>query len=56
VGAHGTISVAFDGNFAEGALLQFVPEADTETYQVRWRCRTSGDPDLKRCLPDCSQG
>jgi len=56
VGERGTITVAFDGNFAEGALLQLVPQADPDTFQVRWRCRTSGDPDLKRYLPDCSEG
>ena len=56
VGERGTITVTFDGNFAEGALLQLVPQADPDTYQVRWQCRTSGDPDLKRYLPDCSQG
>ncbi|HET6783139.1 MAG TPA: pilin, partial [Pseudoxanthomonas sp.] len=55
VDEHGAITVAFDGNFAEGALLQLVPQADPDTYQVRWRCRISGDPDLKRYLPDCSQ-
>ena len=48
--------VTFDGNFAEGALFQLVPQADPDTYQVRWQCWTSGDPDLKRYLPDCSQG
>ena len=56
VGQRGTITVTFDGNFAEGALFQLVPQADPDTYQVRWQCRTSGDPDLKRYLPDCSQG
>ncbi len=56
VGQRGTITVTFDGNFAEGALFQLVPQADSDTYQVRWQCRTSGDPDLKRYLPDCSQG
>jgi hypothetical protein len=55
VGERGAITVSFDGNFAEGALLQLLPQADPDTYQVRWRCRTSGDPDLKRYLPDCSQ-
>lgn len=55
VGDHGTITVTFDGNFAEGALFQLIPQADSDTYQVRWQCRTSGDPDLKRYLPDCSQ-
>lgn len=55
VDERGAITVAFDGNFAEGALVQLVPQADPDTYQVRWRCRTSGDPDLKRYLPDCSQ-
>lgn len=55
VDERGTITVAFDGNFAEGAQLRLVPQADPDTYQVRWRCRTSGDPDLKRYLPDCSQ-
>lgn len=54
VDQHGAISVTFDGNFAEGALFQLVPQADPDTYQVRWRCKTSGDPDLKRYLPDCS--
>ena len=56
VGQRGTITVSFDGNFAEGALFQLVPQADPDTYQVRWQCKTSGDPDLKRYLPDCSQG
>lgn len=56
VGERGTITVSFDGNFAEGALLRLVPQADPDTYQVRWQCTTSGDPDLKRYLPDCSQG
>lgn len=56
VGEGGTIIVTFDGNFAEGTLLQLIPQADPDTYQVRWQCRTSGDPDLKRYLPDCSQG
>ena len=56
VGERGTITVTFDGNFAEGALLRLVPQADSDTYQVRWQCTTSGDPDLKRYLPDCSQG
>jgi hypothetical protein len=56
VGEHGIITVTFDGNFAEGALFQLVPQANSETYQVRWQCRTSGDPDLKRYLPDCSEG
>lgn len=55
VDERGAITVAFDGNFAEGALLRLIPQADPATYQVRWRCRTSGDPDLKRYLPDCSQ-
>jgi hypothetical protein len=55
VDERGAITVAFDGNFAKGALLQLLPQADPDTYQVRWRCRTSGDPDLKRYLPDCSQ-
>jgi hypothetical protein len=55
VGDHGTITVTFDGNFAEGALFQLTPQADSDTYQVRWQCRTSGDPDLKRYLPDCSR-
>ncbi|MGH8026651.1 MAG: pilin [Pseudoxanthomonas sp.] len=55
VGEHGAITVTFDGNFAEGALFQLVPQADPDTYQVRWQCRTSGDPDLKRYLPNCSQ-
>lgn len=56
VGERGTITVTFDGSFADGALFQLVPQADSDTYQVRWQCRTSGDPDLKRYLPDCSQG
>ena len=56
VGEHGTITVTFDGNFADGALFQLVPQADSDTYQVRWQCTASGDPDLKRYLPDCSQG
>lgn len=55
VGPRGAITVAFDGNFTEGALLQLVPQADPDTYQVRWRCKSSGDPDLKRYLPDCAQ-
>ena len=56
VGQRGTITVTFDESFAEGALFQLVPQADPDTYQVRWQCKTSGDPDLKRYLPDCSQG
>jgi len=56
VGPRGTITVTFDGSFAEGAQFQLVPQTDPDTYQVRWQCRTSGDPDLKRYLPDCSQG
>jgi hypothetical protein len=48
------VTVTFDGNFAEGTRLQLVPQADPDTYQVRWQCSTSGDPDLKRYLPDCS--
>lgn len=56
VGQRGTITVTFAGDFAEGALFQLVPHADPDTYQVRWQCRTSGDEDLKRYLPDCSQG
>lgn len=56
VGERGTITVTFDGDFAEGALLQLVPQANPDTYQVHWRCTTSGDPDLSRYLPDCSQG
>ena len=56
VGQRGTITVTFDGSFAEGAQFQLVPQTDPATYQVRWQCRTSGDPDLKRYLPDCSQG
>ena len=56
VGKGGVITVSFDDNFAEGALFQLVPQADSDTYQVRWQCKTSGDPDLKRYLPDCSQG
>ena len=56
VGQGGTITVTFDGSFAEDAQFQLVPQADPDTYQVRWQCRTSGDPDLKRYLPDCSQG
>lgn len=56
VGQGGTITVSFDGNFTEGALFQLVPQADPDTYQVHWQCKTSGDPDLQRYLPDCSQG
>jgi len=56
VGEHGTITVSFDNNFADGALLQLVPQADPGTYQVRWQCTTAGDPDLKRYLPNCSSG
>ena len=56
VGQRGTITVTFDGSFAEGAQFQLVPQTDPDTYQVRWQCRTSGDPDLKRYLPDCAQG
>lgn len=56
VGQSGTITVSFDDNFAEGALFQLVPQADPDTYQGSWQCKTSGDPDLKRYLPDCSQG
>ena len=56
VGQRGTITVTFDGSFAEGAQFQLVPQTDPATYQVRWQCRTSGDPDLKRYLPDCTQG
>ena len=56
VGQRGTITVSFDDNFTEGTLFQLVPQADPDTYQVRWQCKTSGDPDLKRYLPDCSQG
>ncbi len=56
VGERGTITIVFDGNFAEGTLLQLVPQADPDTYQVRWQCTVSGDQDLKRYLPDCSQG
>ncbi|MET0655789.1 MAG: pilin [Pseudoxanthomonas sp.] len=56
IGEGGTITIAFDGNFAEGALLRLVPQANPDTYQIRWRCSTFGDADLKRYLPDCSQG
>ena len=54
VGERGTVTVTFDNHFAEGARFQLVPQADPDTYQVRWQCRTSGDPDLKRYLPSCS--
>ncbi|MEO6104784.1 MAG: pilin [Pseudoxanthomonas sp.] len=54
VGELGTIIVSFDHNFADSARLQWIPQADAESYQVRWQCRTSGDPDLTRYLPGCS--
>ncbi len=56
LGDMGTVTVTFDSNFAEGAKLQLIPQADPETSQVRWQCKTSGDPDLKRYLPECSDG
>ena len=56
VGERGTVTVTFDNNFAEGARFQLSPQADPTTYQVRWQCSTSGDPDLKRYLPNCSSG
>lgn len=56
VGAQGTITVTFDENFAPGTRLRLVPQSDPGTYQVRWRCSTTGDADLKRYLPDCSRG
>ena len=56
VGERGTITVSFDNHFAESARYRLVPQADPDTYQVRWQCSTSGDPDLKRYLPNCSSG
>lgn len=56
VGERGTVTVTFDGHFADDAQFQLVPQPDPDTYQVRWQCRTSGDPDLKRYLPNCSSG
>lgn len=54
VGEHGIVTVTFDDHFNQGARLELVPDANPDTYQVNWQCRTSGDPDLKRYLPDCS--
>jgi hypothetical protein len=56
VGERGTVTVTFDNHFGEGALLELIPDANPDTYQVNWRCRTSGDADLKRYLPHCSGG
>ena len=53
VGDRGRITVTFDKSFAEGARFELLPEADPGTFQVRWQCRTSGDADLKRFLPQC---
>ena len=54
VGERGTVTVTFDNHFSEGTRLELIPDANPETYQVNWRCRTSGDADLKRYLPHCS--
>jgi type II secretory pathway pseudopilin PulG len=56
VGERGTVTVTFDNHFSEGARLELIPDANPDTYQVNWRCRTSGDADLKRYLPHCSAG
>lgn len=54
VGERGIVTVTFDDHFREGARLELIPDANPDTYQVNWGCRTSGDPDLKRYLPQCS--
>ena len=54
VGDNGKVSVGFNESFAKDAHLELVPTADKETYQVSWRCVTSGDPDLQRYFPQCS--
>lgn len=56
VGERGVVTVTFDRRFAEGARLHLVPQADPDTFEVRWQCQVSGDPDLKRYLPECSSG
>ena len=56
VGERGTVTVTFDDHFSQGARLELIPDANPDTYQVNWRCRTSGDADLKRYLPHCSGG
>ena len=54
VSEQGKVSVLFNESFARDARFELVPSADKDSFQVSWRCLTSGDPDLQRYFPQCT--
>ena len=54
VGEQGKVSVLLNESFAKDARFELVPSADKDSFQVSWRCLTSGDPDLQRYFPQCT--
>lgn len=53
VAEKGVVVITLNAQIETGAIIKLIPDANTQSYMINWRCSTEGSEALNHLLPDC---